>query len=112
MWEFIDKQCQWAGSMEGGLCQELFMEPILWRESKDTQTPRLIARDDPEELASLLRLADTVLGTVSRKWTVLYKRGQRGVIITRDLGYASAVCDQAKLDVDCLSEVGTIYANA
>lgn len=63
----MEKQSQWAGSMEGAMCQELFMETIWWRESKDTQIARLITHDDTEKLGNLLWLADIVLGNSCQK---------------------------------------------
>lgn len=63
----MEKQSQWAGSMEGVMCQELFMETIWWRESKDIQIARLITHDDTEKLGNLLWLADIVLGNSSQK---------------------------------------------
>ena len=89
------------------MCQELFMETIWWRESKDTQIPGLIAHDDTEKLGNLLWLADTLLGSRCQKCTVLYKREWGGVVIPAALEEAQQPAP-GKTTHDGLNRMGTM----
>lgn len=65
---------------------------------------RLIAHDDTEELGNLCGWQTPCLGSVARKWTVLYQREWGGVLLPTGLEYAPAGRDQAKLDIDKILE--------